>query len=70
MMSKNTQLENLTYQVELLQKNVALLTEAMSRTDNFNNWTLAQSLASIANALVKRNTLEKRRQNTKEETFM
>jgi len=69
-MSKNTQLENLTYQVELLQENVALLTAAMNRTDDFNNWTFAESLASIANALVKRNTLEKRRQNIKEETFM
>ena len=62
-MSNDKQLNDLAYQVELLQENVALLTDAINRTDDFNNWTIADSLANIANALVKANTLEKTRQS-------
>ena len=38
--------DNLTYAVEQL-------TEALNRTDDFNNWTLADSMASIANSFYK-----------------
>ena len=38
--------DNLTYAVEQLA-------EALNRTDDFNRWTLAESMASIANSFYK-----------------
>lgn len=41
-----TSVDNLTYAVEQLA-------EALNRTDDFNRWTLAESMASIANSFYK-----------------
>ena len=65
-MSNDTQLNDLAYQLENLQTNVSFLADAINKTDDFNGWTVADSSASIANALVKANTLEKAKQKAKE----
>lgn len=48
-------IDNLTYAVQDL-------TDSFNRTDDFNNWSYAESLASIANSLVKHNALIKKDQ--------
>lgn len=48
-------IDNLTYAVEDL-------TQSLNRTDDFNNWGYAESLASIASSLVKHNALVKKEQ--------
>lgn len=55
-------IDNLAYYVEDLKYAVEGLTEALNRTDDFNNWSYAESLASIANSLVKHNALVKKDQ--------
>lgn len=51
-------INNLAFEVESMKSEIAELTEAVNRTDDFNNWTYADSLASIANSLVKMNSIE------------
>jgi len=50
--------DNLTYAVEQL-------TEALNRTDDFNNWTLADSMASIANSFYKYTAILNKQNNNK-----
>jgi len=50
---------DIAYQLESLNSNLGYLTDALERTDDFNNWSYAESLASIANSLVQSNALEK-----------
>lgn len=56
-------INDLTNQLDNLNFNLEELNRALNRTDDFNNWGYAESLASIANALVKANSLEKNRQS-------
>ena len=50
--------DNLTYAVEQLA-------EALNRTDDFNRWTLAESMASIANSFYKYTAILNKQNNNK-----
>tara|TARA_R110000803_G_scaffold205571_1_gene272342 strand:+ start:113 stop:316 length:204 start_codon:yes stop_codon:yes gene_type:complete len=43
----------LTYEVECTKEEIGCLTNALEKTDDFNNWNLQDSLASIANSFYK-----------------
>ena len=53
---------DLTFSIDQLTFAVEQLTQSLDRTDDFNQWTYADSLASIANSLVKYNSLTKKRE--------
>jgi len=46
-------IENLTSEMQNQTDAINWLAEALNRTDDFNNWTLAESMASIANSFYK-----------------
>lgn len=54
----NKSLDNLAFEIESLNSNLEDLVQALNRHDDFNNWSYADSLASIANSLVKMNSIE------------
>jgi|DEB0MinimDraft_3_1074331.scaffolds.fasta_scaffold120995_2 hypothetical protein len=59
-MSKtNEQIANLSTQIGNLTYVIEQLTDSLNKTDDFNNWSYADSFASIANSLVKANSLHK-----------
>lgn len=60
-------IENLTSVIDDLSHNINSLTIALEKTDDFNNWTYADSLASIANSLVKKNSIENKKKLTRGE---
>ena len=57
----------LTFEVEGMKIEIAELGQVLDRTDDFNNWTYADSLASIANSLVKFNSIENKKSVTRED---
>jgi len=65
-MSKtNEQIANLSTQIGNLTYVIEQLTDSLNKTDDFNNWSYADSFASIANSLVKANSLHKTELNKK-----
>jgi|TARA_R100000951_G_scaffold111421_2_gene110444 hypothetical protein len=60
-------INNLAFEVEGIKLEIAELSQAVNRTDDFNNWTYADSLASIANSLVKYNSIENKKSVTRED---
>ncbi len=63
----NKSIDNLADQIQLLHSAVDELTNSLNTTDDFNNWTYADSLASIANSLVKKNSIENKNKLTREQ---
>ena len=60
-------INNLAFEVEGIKLEIAELSQAVNRTDDFNNWTYADSLASIANSLVQYNSIENKKSVTRED---
>ena len=58
----NQTLQDIATELNNLNYNIESVAQGLNRTDDFNNWTYADSLASIANAMVKANSLEKTKQ--------
>ena len=56
------EIQDLTNQISRLADSTEEISTALNRTDDFNNWTYADSFASIAGALVKANSLQKKKE--------
>jgi len=59
----NKTIERLADQIQLLHMSVDELNRNLNVTDDFNNWGYPESLASIANSLVKQNAIANKQQN-------
>ncbi len=57
--------DQLTNSVDNLTFAVEELTQALNQRDDFNNWTTADSLASIANSFYKYTAILNKQNNTK-----
>jgi len=58
-------IENLTYELQQHTDATNWLGEILSRTDDFNNWTLQDSIASIANSFYKYTAILNNQKNVK-----
>jgi hypothetical protein len=58
----NKTIERLADQIQLLHMSVDELNRNLNVTDDFNNWGYPESLASIANSLVKQNAIANKQQ--------
>ena len=58
-------IENLTYELQQHTDATNWLGEILNRTDDFNNWTLQDSIASIANSFYKYTAILNNQKNVK-----
>lgn len=58
----NKAIERLADQIQLLHMSLGDLNNNLNVTDDFNNWGYPESLASIANSLVKQNAIANKQQ--------
>ena len=59
--SKN-EIQDLTNQISRLADSTEEIANSLNRTDDFNNWSYADSFASIAGSFVKANSLQKKKE--------
>lgn len=60
----NETVQKLSNQLENLNFNLEELNRALNRTDDFTNWSYAEIFGSIANSLIKKNALTKKREES------
>jgi len=58
-------IENLTYELQQHTDAMNWIGEILNRTDDFNNWTLQDSVASIANSFYKYTAILNNQKNVK-----